>query len=76
MDKRIKYKDPDELRMEIEKLISFEEKDGLLRLKQKLQGKTTDKPELAKYARIMGCSFTAPREETEIKRVAPTQNAR
>ena len=76
MDKRIKYKDPDELRMEIEKLISFEEKDGLLRLKQKLQEKTTDKPELAKYARIMSCSYTAPHEETEIKRAASAQNAR
>jgi len=76
MDKRILYKDPDELRMEIEKLISFEEKDGLLRLKQQLQEKTTDKPALTKYARIMSCSFTAPNEETGINQGALAQNTR
>ena len=76
MDKRIIYKDPDELRMEIEKLISFEEKDGLLRLKQQLQGKTTGKPAPTKYARIMSCSYTAPYEETGINRGVPAQNVR
>ena len=76
MDKRILYKDPDELRMEIEKLISFEEKDGLLRLKQQLQEKTIDKPGLTKYARIMSCSFATPNEEADINQGAPAQNAR
>ncbi len=76
MDKKILYKDPDKLRMEIEKLISFEEKDGLLRLKQQLLGKTTDKPELTQYARIMSCSFTPTNKETDMTKGAPAQNAR
>lgn len=76
MDKKILYKDPDELRMEIEKLISFEEKDGLLRLKQQLLEKNTDKPELTKYARIMSCSFTSTNKETDMTKGAPVQHAR
>jgi hypothetical protein len=76
MDRRILYKDPDELRMEIEKLISFEEKDGLLQLKQQLQEKTSSKPGPAKYARIMCCSFTSSNKEDDINKGAPAQHAR
>jgi hypothetical protein len=77
MDKRSSFKDPMNLKMEIEKLISFEEKDGLLKLKKQLEVKTVDKQEsLSKYAKVLSCSFTARAKETEMAKGVFMQNKR
>ncbi|HEX7400972.1 MAG TPA: hypothetical protein VF369_02225 [candidate division Zixibacteria bacterium] len=75
MDRKIFFKDPANLKMEIEKLISFEEKDNLLRLKKQLEGKATGKS-LSKYSRVLSCSYAQSSIETEMARGASVQNKR
>ena len=75
MDRKIFFKDPENLKMEIEKLISFEERDNLLKLKKLLEGKDTSKP-LSKYSRVLSCSYAKSSLETETGRGASVQNTR
>jgi hypothetical protein len=75
MDRKIFFKDPENLKMEIEKLISFEERDNLLRLKKQLEGKETGK-QLSKYSRVLSCSYAKSSIETEMVRGASVQNTK
>jgi hypothetical protein len=72
MDRKIFFKEPGNLKTEIEKLISFEEKDNLLKLKKQLEGKDAGKKP-SKYSRVLSCSYTKPRIETEMARGASLQ---
>jgi hypothetical protein len=75
MDKKIFFKPPENLKMEIEKLISFEEKNNLLKLKKELEGKDSGKP-LAKYSRVLTCSYAKSSNPSEISRGASFENTR
>ena len=60
MNDKFSSKDPRSLKPEIEKLISFEEKDDLLRAQKKAE----DKAGLfSKYATILSCSFVKQTKE-------------
>jgi hypothetical protein len=72
MNEKFPIKDPRMLRTEIEKLISFEEKDDLLRSQQKAGDENPDKIGLpSKYARVLSCSFVTQTEE-----IASTERAK
>lgn len=75
MDKKLFFKDPKNIKMEIEKLISFEEKDDLLKLKKQLEGKEASKAS-AKYARVLSCSYAQPSIKTGMTRGACQQDMR
>lgn len=65
MNEKFSIKDPKILRTEIEKLISFEEKDDLLKSQHKAGDVDPDKMGLlSKYARVLSCSFVTQTEET------------
>jgi hypothetical protein len=64
MNEKLSYKDPKMLRTEMEKLISFEHKDDLLKSQQKAGNRDFDAMELpSKYAKVLSCSFVTPTEE-------------
>jgi hypothetical protein len=75
MDRKTFFKHPENLKMEIEKLISFEEKNNLLKLKKQLEGKDTGKP-LTKYSRVLTCSYAKSSNSSEMSRGVSLENTR
>lgn len=75
MDRKIFFKDPENLKMEIEKLISFEERDHLLKLKKQLEEKDIGEP-LPKYSKVLSCSYAKSNIETKMARGASVQNTK
>jgi hypothetical protein len=52
------------IKTEVEKLISFEHQDDLLKSQQKAGNRDFDAMELpSKYAKVLSCSFVTPTEE-------------
>ena len=67
MNEKFSIKDPRMLRTEVEKLISFEHKDDLLKSQQQAGNGYCDEMELpSKYARVLSCSFVTRTEETAL----------
>ena len=67
MNEKFTVKDPRMLKTEVEKLISLEHKDDLLKSQQKAGNRYCDEMELpSKYARVLSCSFVTRAEETAL----------
>jgi len=67
MNEKSSFNDPKMLKTEMEKLISFEEKDNLLKSQRKAGDEDPDKMGLfSKYARVLSCSFVTRTEETAL----------
>jgi hypothetical protein len=75
MDRKTFFKDPNNLKMEIEKLISFEERDDLLKLKKQLEGMEAGKM-TSKYSKVLSCSYAPSSIDTKIGRGAAVKNTR
>jgi hypothetical protein len=75
MDRKTFFKDSNNLKMEIEKLISFEERDDLLKLKKQLEGRDTGKTP-SKYSKVLCCSYASSCIETKMARGDSVRNAR
>jgi hypothetical protein len=58
MNDKLSFKNPDEVKTKIEKLISFQEKEDPPSPPRKVKNENPDNPALlSKYARVLCCSF-------------------
>jgi len=58
MNNKLFFKNPDNLKTEIKKLVSFTEKEDLLDIPQKETAEKFDNSELlTKYRKVLSCSF-------------------
>lgn len=58
MNDKLSFKNPDDLKTKIEKLISFQEKGDQLKPSRKVKDENPDSPGLlSKYAQVLCCSF-------------------
>ena len=81
MSDKFPIKDPHNLKREIQNLISFEEKNQLLKLREQIENKTIHKKDsFPEYSRVLSCSFINPRldpgvpaEDTGKAEEIPTQ---
>ncbi len=62
MSDKFPFKDPHNLKREIQDLISFEEKNQLLRLREQIENKIIHKKDsFPEYSRVLSCSFINPK---------------
>ncbi len=61
MNDKFSFKDPHNLKREIQNLISFEEKNQLLNLREQMENKDVHRKDpFSKYSRVLNCSFVNP----------------
>lgn len=62
MSDKFPFKDPHNLKREIQNLISFEEKNQLLKLREQIENKVIhQKDSFPEYSRVLNCSFINPK---------------
>jgi len=58
MKDKLSFKNPDDLKIKIEKLVSFQEKEDRLEKSQKATEESHDTSRIpSKYAKVLSCSF-------------------
>jgi len=71
MKDKLSFKNPDDLKTKIEKLISFQEKKDQLKPPRKVKDENPDSPGLlSKYRKVLSCSFVNPtRTAASVERI-------